>query len=121
MAEPEQTAEPFSPGQKYWWKDAWVAARPRFVAVATEMYSSIQILAFFAILYLFTRLLVAVGVPEQSVKIFERVDYWCLFAVFVCFGILFVFEAIVGVITKIKEVSGTLLNETKETARKETD
>ena len=95
MPELEQTPV-VSPVQRYWWGKAWVGARPRFIASAKEIILSVQLLLALAIFYLFSRLLIFVGVPVESVKILERVDFWLIFAVIVTFGLFFLLELIIG-------------------------
>lgn len=90
------------PVQRYWWDEAWVGARPRFIASAKEIILSVQLLLALAIFYMFSRLLIVVGVPADSVKILERVDFWLIFAVIVTFGLFFLLELIIGFRNQIR-------------------
>lgn len=79
----------------------WAGARPRFITTGTELIISVGLLLSLAIFYLFVRLLIFVGVPADSVKNLERIDFWFIYAVLVAFGVVFVFEAIIGAYSQI--------------------
>jgi hypothetical protein len=100
MAEPEQISA-VSSAQRYWWDEMWAGARPRFITTGTELIISVGLLLSLAIFYLFVRLLIFVGVPADSVKNLERIDFWFIYAVLVAFGVVFVFEAIIGAYSQI--------------------
>jgi hypothetical protein len=100
MAELEQIPA-VSSTQRYWWAEVWAGARPRFIATGTELTISVGLLLSLAIFYLFLRLLIVVGVPEDIVKILERIDFWFIFAIFGASGILFVSESIIGAYAQV--------------------
>lgn len=106
MPEPEQTNEVISPVQEYWWAEAWTAARPRFIATATELILGIGTLSALAVFYLFSRLRVVAGIPAEDVKYFQRVDLWLMLPVFMALGLLFALETIIGVYAELKKQLG---------------
>lgn len=95
MAEPEQTYAASSV-QRYWWAEAWAGARPRFIAISTEMMVSVALLLALAVFYLFLRLLIAAGVPAEEIEFLKRADLWAVKAVFLAFSSAFVIQSVIG-------------------------
>jgi len=91
MADPEQIST-VSTVQRYWWAEAWLRARPRFIAVATELIVSVELLLALGFFYLVFRLLILLGVPSDSLEFLERVDIWAIKAVFLTFSAAFVIQ-----------------------------
>ncbi len=100
MADPGQFSA-VSVVQKHWLAEMWAGARPRFIATGSELIISVALLLSLAVFYLFLRLLIVVGVPAESVKILERIDFWFIYAVFVASGLLFIFEFIIGAYSQV--------------------
>src|SRR5260370_26909178 len=101
MPEPEQVVAAVSPSQKHWLAEMWAGARPRFVATGSELIISVALLLSLAVFYLFLRLLIVMGVPAESVKNLEQIDFWFIYTVFVASGLLFVFEFIIGAYSQV--------------------
>jgi hypothetical protein len=101
MSELEHLSGP-TPAKRLWMAEAWAVARPRVVAITSELIVAVWILAALAIFYLFSRLIVLAGVPDEDVKFFQRLDRWGMDAVFMTFVALFVIEAIIGAARQAK-------------------
>lgn len=106
MPEPEQTAAASSM-QRCWWVEMWAGARPRFVAVGTELIISVELLLALGFFYLIFRLMILGGVPAESIEFLERVDLWAIKAVFLTFSIAFVIQFLLEAYSSI---SGSIVS-----------
>jgi hypothetical protein len=110
MPEPEQIVAAVSAMRKHWLSEMWEGARPRFIAIGSELIISVALLLSLAVFYLFLRLLIVMGVPAESVRNLEQIDFWFIYAVLVASGLLFVFEFIIGaynhIVSSIKSAMG---------------
>jgi hypothetical protein len=91
MGEPEQIPE-ISFVQRYWWTEAWIGARPRFIAICTEIIGSVSLLLALAIFYLVLRLMIAAGIPAEEINFLKGADLWAVKAVFLTSSFTFVIQ-----------------------------
>lgn len=99
MPDIEQTVSPVT--QRFWFSEAWTGARPRFIAILTEIIVSLGLLFGLLAFYWFLRLLILAGVPADAVSLLETVDLWAVKAVFLTFSLAFVIQSALGALSSI--------------------
>jgi hypothetical protein len=107
MAERQTIEAGAMPGLS-WWREAWQAARKRIIVILTEFIVSSGLGISLTLFFLLVRLFRLAGLPAGTCDFIEGLDEWAIKAVFSAFAVLFVIEAFVGVLERLKSAKNAL-------------